>query len=123
MNKKQFDKLFQKTITPMMFSVGYLINKKDRTLLWGYTLNRDSFHVYLKDGKIHLYVYTYGEKEILKSESGFEMSAESLIPSKRVYPEASDYEFCKKLLDMGFNIPFTAFSENREERQFYGEIN
>lgn len=40
--------------------------------------------------------------------------------NKRVYPEASDYEFCKKLLDIGVYIPFTTFDENREEKQFYG---
>ena len=122
MNKKQFNKLIQKTVKPMMFSATDLINKKDRTLLWGYTLDRNSFHVYLKCGKIHLYVYSYDEKEILKSESGFEMDVEKLIPSKRVYPEASDYEFCKKLLDMGINIPFTIFTGDWEERQFYGAI-
>ena len=122
MNKKSYDKIVYQIKNPTIISVGDLTDKRDRTLLWGYTLDRNSFHVYLEGEKIHLYVYSYGEKEILKSESGFEMEAEKLIPSKRVYPEASDYEFCKKLLDMGINIPFTTFSEDGEEQQFYGAI-
>lgn len=122
MNKEQYNKIQQRGKSPLTISVDDFTNKKDRTLIWGYTPERDSFHVYLKDKKIHLYVYTYVEKNILKFNSGRELEVDILIPRGRVYPEASDYEFCKKLLDMGINIPFTIFDGYREEKQFHGAI-
>lgn len=122
MNKEQYNKIRQYNKSPLRISVDNLTNKQDRTLIWGYTPEGDSFHVYLKDKKIHLYVYTYVEKKILKFNSDRELAVDILIPRGRVYPEASDYEFCKKLLDMGAHIPFTIFDGSREEKQFYGAI-
>ena len=122
MNKKQYNKLSQLTIEPNKFSVSDLIDKSERTLLWGYTCDRDSFHVYLYGGKINLYVYSYHEQSVIKFASATALELDSLIPNKRVYPEASDYEFCKKLLDSGVHIQFTTFNENREPKQFYGAV-
>ena len=32
-------------------------NTEDRTLIYGYTCERESFHVYIKDKEIHVVIY------------------------------------------------------------------
>ena len=97
MKKEEFEKLeLTKVIT-----ASDLINKKDRTLLYGYTCTRETFHVYLKNMKIHVVIYqNYYVCEIVKLKNMREIIVKSnidYIPDKRLYPEACDFEFCKLL--------------------------
>ena len=92
----------------------------DRTLLVGYNADRRSMHVYQKDGLIHVLVYS--DIEILKDNplnqngrgsvidsylSKSEIETALLIPNKRLYPDFCDFAFCKRLKDLGVNLPFT----------------
>jgi hypothetical protein len=127
MNKSQYNKLSQKEVQPTTIGFSDLVNKKDRTLLYGYTIERDTFHVYLKNKFIHIHIYGWDTDDLQRgkftkiTKRGRVLPVEELIPNKRVYPAKSDYEFCKKLLDMGCEIPFTTF-EDGEEKQYYGEL-
>lgn len=96
------------------FSVAMLSDQTDRTLMYGYTLERETFHVYLQGGIIHKVIYTFSG-EVLLHEYGNVLPAESLIPDKRAYPERCDLEFCQKLSAAGHSIPFTTYDESRAD--------
>ena len=97
---------------------------KNRTLLYGYTCDRATFHVYLKDGKIHIVVYFNDYSSgVVKPKDMFEVIATSnkdFVPDKRLYPEACDYHFCKLLKLRNIHLPFTTWNENRAEQDYYG---
>lgn len=100
-----------------------IFNHQPRTLLWGYTCDRDSFHVYLDGmGFIHrvTYMKTSGEDVLLSHVKGTELEAKLLVPNKRVYPEATDFEFAKLLKEKGIEVTYTNYQEDREESDFYG---
>jgi len=92
-----------------------LIDKSDRTLLYGYTCDRSTFHVYIKDGEIKIVVYkTVGDlREIIPTCNS------DYLPDKRVYPAKSDYEFCRRLMLSGCRPCFTYWEEDIPE-QYYG---
>ena len=55
MNKKEYDKLIElKSGQIPVVQIFNLNNKADRTLLYGYTCDKDTFHVYIKNMKIHI---------------------------------------------------------------------
>jgi len=118
MNKEQFDKLkgIEKA-KEQVITIDDLINKTNRTLLYGYTCERDTWHVYIKDNKIFAVIYKYGESP--KEMNIF--SNYCYIPDKRLYPETCDYEFCKLLKDKEIDLPFTTW-QDRPEKQYYGEL-
>lgn len=93
---------------------------EDRTLLWGYTLERDSFHVYIKDGVLHRVVYGYPNKLIIHIQ-GEELACASLAPCKRAYPAACDEQFSRLMLEKGQYISYTTFTE-REDIPFHGLV-
>lgn len=97
---------------------------KNRTLLYGYTCDRATFHVYLKDEKIHIVVYFNDYSSgVVKPKDMFEVIATSnkdFVPDKRLYPEACDYHFCKLLKLRNIHLPFTTWNENRAEQDYYG---
>lgn len=95
-----------------------LLHKKDRTLLWGYTCDRQNWHVYLKDMKIYAVIYKHGEEPIALDVG----RNEDFIPNKRLYPETCDYDFCKALARINIHLPFTTYNPDRELKQFYGEL-
>lgn len=92
----------------------------DRTLLWGYTCDRDSFHVYLKDQLIHKVVYEHPNKlkEYVTAPS---MTCESMAPDKSAYPSACDAQFVRLMLQKGQHVTYTTFIE-RDEAPFYGAL-
>ena len=125
MKKEEFEKLeLTKEEKLKVITVSDLINKKDRTLLYGYTCTRETFHVYLKTMKIHVVIYqNYYGCGIAKPKNMREIIVESnidYIPDKRLYPEACDFEFCKLLKEKDFHLPFTNFNNDRETNIFYG---
>lgn len=116
MNKEEFISLnnYNKSIT-----IDDLNDKSDRTLLYGYDFDRETFHVYIKDREIVSVSYYLDEEPKLTYIS---FSKDNYLPVKRIYPEASDYEFCKLLKERGYELPFLPFNGEREEKQFYGRI-
>ena len=99
---------------------------KYRTLLYGYTCENETFHVYLKDGKIHAVAYfnDYSD-DTVKPKNMREIKIENnrdFIPDKRVYPEACDYHFCKLLKLRDIHLPFTTWNEKRAKKDFYGFV-
>lgn len=115
MTPEQYEQLFN---TGGLVLAEHLINKNPRTLLYGYNLARDTWHVYLgNDGVIHTVKYEYkGEPQEVEVTVN-----EDYIPSKRLYPEACDAEFCTLLMKNQINLPFTTFSSERPPAQFYAE--
>jgi len=120
MNKVQFEQLSNKSSNASSLSVGELAHSTNRTLIWGYTCERHSFHVYLEDAVLHRLIYDHDEQTIDHIHGGM-LEISDLIPDKRVYPEASDFEFCNILTNKGFAIPFTSYNEDREPAQYYGK--
>jgi hypothetical protein len=106
-------------VAEVPISAADLINKADRTLLYGYTCDRSTWHVYLKNGEIHTlrYISVKSTREILVT------SNKDYIPDKRLYPERCDFEFCSFLKNLGYSLPFTTWTEMAAEQQeaFYGE--
>jgi hypothetical protein len=102
-------------------------NSADRTLLYGYDCDRNTFHVYLKDDLVHLVVYKGSDmlrmdhRPKLVARTEFKDLSE-LAPNKRVYAEASDYEFCRFLKEEGVWISFASYGNERTPAKFYGRV-
>lgn len=100
----------------------------NRTLLYGYTCERETFHVYLKDQKIYTVVYKteYSRGAPMpKNMRQIEVNSNrDFVPDKRLYPERCDYHFCRALKERGIDLPFTHWSEEIEpnEKGYYGFI-
>lgn len=92
----------------------------DRTLLYGYTPSRFTWHVYLKDERIHKLIYA--NREPVTHDRFESVEPKILIPNKRLYPEACDYSFCALLITMGFSLPFTTWNPDRKWKIFYGMV-
>jgi hypothetical protein len=93
---------------------------ENRTLLYGYTLDRNTFHIYVMDGEIHKIIYNRISNFLIYYKVGKSFDVLELIPDKRVYPEYSEYEFCQLLIDRGCTIPFTTFSDTPSGVPLYG---
>lgn len=130
MKKEQYEMLRGLNPSLTQISVTDLADRSDRTLLWGYTCDRESWHLYLKDGKFHFVWYTFcGDNDISKKnllasyvKDTLELTKDYILPDKRVYPEASDFEFCKLLQELGLEPTYTVFNEERLDAQYYGKL-
>ncbi len=69
-------------------------------LLYGYTLDRDSFSVNIEFNKI---VVFDGKKNILPK------SFQECLPNKRAYPNETSYFFTKLCNQFGYGIDFTSY--------------
>ncbi|MDO8414849.1 MAG: hypothetical protein Q7S87_01410 [Agitococcus sp.] len=112
MNLADYDRL--KQVTQSSISGAQLRNQTPRTLLYGYTLARQDWHVYLDtQGQIHQVCYHDAAQP--KDRMLFQHRVEpfednsDLIPSKRLNPELCDYEFCSLLRAAGEMLPFTTY--------------
>lgn len=86
----------------------------DRTLLYGYTVERHDWHVYLQNGMIFfLEVQTSLPKNPISFHMSSGISADLAVPNKRVYPESTDYHFARLVQSKGVDIPFLPFDEER----------
>lgn len=106
-----------------------LVNRRPRTLLYGYDVERNSFHVYLdSNSMIHILRYQHltpkkGELPramVISHTSGEEGGVEQneeFVPNKRLYGESCDFEFCMLLKRAGVHLPFTTFEESDEEKR------
>jgi len=89
------------------------VEGRNRTLLFGYDTSYETHHVFLLDGEIHFVVYAPvkvpGTWGIHRCERGDDIDVEAIVPNKRLYPEACDFEFCKSLIEQGNHLSFTTF--------------
>ena len=123
MNKSQYEALSKADLKIIRLTGKDLIDKTPRTLIWGFTCSRNSFHIYLdSDGIIHKVVYSYPDNIIYHfSTEDIGIKPEDCSPDKRIYPEASDMEFCECLKNLDIHLSFTTFNEARDLTQkFHG---
>lgn len=120
MTREEFEKIRYNQGT-LSILVSDLENQNDRTLLFGYTCNRDTFHVYLKDGNLHRVIYDF-KKNIMDHIHGKALEVWTCIPNKRTYPERTDLEFTQVVMNKGYEMMFTSYVDGVEEQQFYGKI-
>ncbi len=139
MKKEWFDKLGEidkanETAIGVQELKPYTYN---RTLLYGYTCERKTFHVYIKNKQIYVVVYENDYPIIYNEELSSFMRGDArpknmkqievrsnrdFIPDKRLYPERCDYHFCRALKERGIDLPFTHWSEEIEpnKKGYYG---
>lgn len=110
MNKQELEALATLSAQPRPTLPEALTDKTPRTLLYGYTCDRATWHVYLDEaGLLHKVVYDHNEL-MWKHESGV-IPDSQLVPDKRLYPEDCDAEACALLIKAGCRLPFTTFTE------------
>lgn len=118
MNKEQYEKLkMVEKEKEIILTAENLTDKSDRTLLYGYTTDGTSWHVYIQNNQIHAIYYDINKVPndlIIESNRDF-------VPNKRLYPETCDFEFCKLLKEKDVYLPFTVWDEKREEKIYYGK--
>lgn len=141
MKKEWFDRLIEidkanEAVIGIQELRPYIYN---RTLLYGYTCERETFHVYVKDQKIYVIVYKIDYPLSHEKEHGIFMRGDprpinmrqievksncDYIPDKRLYPERCDYHFCRALKERGIELPFTSWGEEIKpnEMGYYGFI-
>lgn len=107
-----------KPITSPVISIEDLHDKTERTLLYGYTCERATHHVYIKNNAIHVALYDGLGKVNLHSIKI--ICNQDYVPDKRVYPARSDFEFCALLIRHSIDINFTEFNPLELERFVYG---
>lgn len=132
MNHEQFKQLQAAPHETNLLGIDDLANRTPRTLIFGYTVDRDTFHVYLgADGLIHILLYSelWAPEDsnddrprflILShtvGENGGVTDNARFTPSKRIYPESCDLEFCQVLRRYSVNLPFTTYSENSDAKR------
>lgn len=126
MNYDQFMKLEEVEIVPQEVRVSDLSDISNRTLFWGYTCDRNSFHVYLYNGYMELIIYNHKNEVITYLGRREAIAADELVPDKRLYPEACDYEFARLVTERkttkGVGLPFTTYNHNRPAKIYYGAI-
>lgn len=130
MNREEYEKLYNVKTKPSVIGINNLSNKKDRTLLYGYTCNRDTFHVYIHKGVLHKIIYNSSSSIPKLHESGSELLLENIVPDKRLYPSSCDYEFCVLLTEAGVYLPFTSWEfncssvkfDNKQGGSYFGKI-
>ena len=90
-------------------TIDNLTDKTDRTLLFGRTTENKIFHVYVKNCQIHIVTYQpkwkHNQCEAQDVNEIIPNTDEDFIPSHKVYPERSDFEFCKLLKSRNVDIP------------------
>lgn len=101
-------------------------NDLDRTLLYGYDVDRNTWHVYVKDKRVYLYAYNYDGACTAGGDTF--TSFQDLIPNKRLYPERCDYEFALWLIrDKGCHMTFLKWDRNLAAniptpKPYHGEV-
>lgn len=101
-----------------------LTDQTNRTLVYGYTCERHTFHVYLEQGELTRVIYDHDGLclSVLKEIHGQGIPVASCLPDKRAYPERCDNEFAQRLLSLGSMLPFTTWpKEPVEPAAFYGK--
>lgn len=106
---------------------------------WAGDLPNLTWHAYQRDDVLHLVVYArppsgdpkdlavraidasdfrIGHEvacgDVALHMSGERLPCQSLVPWKRLYPEACDMAFCQDLVSKGISLPFTRYDPERD---------
>ena len=126
MDMRQFEALeAYESPEPRPFGIlapDFTSDASDRTLLWGYGASlhgHRGHHVFLKDGKVHM--LKEGGPEDARVVTAFDAFAD-LLPSKRLYPEACDYDFCRFLKERGLTLRFATWDDERTPKTWHGPL-
>ena len=120
MTAAEYKKLTEITPRVRLITAHDLTDKSGRTLLYGYTIEKLSWHVYLNYEEIIktvIYEGHGGEVKQLNPECN-----EQYIPSKRLYPSKCDFEFCNLLKEAGVHLPFTTFDKMHMPDTCHGRL-
>ena len=128
MNQSEYDQLksIAYSIDPTL-SV-FNVPGPDRTLIYGYDLDRSTVHVYLKNREIHSVLSdgAAGQRgSIMRYEHGEALPTNLLRPSKRAYPARTDYAAALRMAQLDCELPFTTFDAGQIELAtdgFYGLV-
>ncbi len=105
---------------PKRIGLENLEDKSARTLIYGYTCSRDTWHLYLnEEGKFVRVLYDH-DGFLIEGDTSDDIAPRDCLPNKRIYAQKSDFEFCALLMHSGEELPFTTF-EATEPAQFYGK--
>lgn len=120
MDKQEFERLREVDVVERKLTIDDLADQSPRTLLYGYTCDRATWHVYIAEGEIRTVLYGgYNDTGVHDMTPD---SDDGYVPDKRLYPECCDEEFCTLLIERGVHLPFTTFDEDREVKQYYGKV-
>lgn len=88
-------------------SLNFFPENFEGTLIYGYDVNRNTIHVYVKDGKFFYlsYPYSLDSNSISSFVSNESIPISSLIPSKRVYSDRSLTYLIELLNLLGVSVP------------------
>lgn len=117
MTKNGFEKLIQldKETEKLICADDLTPYTYNKTLLYGYTCDRRTFHVYLKNKNIYVVIYendySTGKARPKNMRQVIVHDNYDFVPDKRLYPERCDYHFCKLLKEKGIHLPFTTWDD------------
>lgn len=123
MLKEEFDRLAKAGPAPRRLTGADLANRTPRTLLYGYTCDNETVHVYLDETAVlHRVVYHHsGEPvKLVDHQTEDELVLAEYAPNKRLYPEACDLEFCELLHRQGAYLPLGTFNTSRPPALWHG---
>lgn len=134
MNAEQLSLLRSTQGGPVALGVLNLTDRSPRTLLYGEVQNGAKQHVYIgHDARIHVLVHVplrgeegpgkFGVDFLVLSHTagpyGGLRNPADFVPDNRVFPEFSDFEFCKLLEDREVRIPFAPILKEVPENQVF----
>lgn len=119
MTKDEYTQLSKIWSISPTIKISDIKNPENRTLIYGYNKDRETFHLYLYEGMFVILWYSYPDILISFAEET-ELDPDMCIPNKRIYPECCDFEFCALLRKYDVSLPFTNWNEYRETKQHYG---
>ena len=100
-----------------------LLPEGDRTLTYGYDMDRDTVHVYTFGDQIVARRYTRVHHSASNSyvyrtvsvHAGTSLPATALRPSKRAYPDATNPEFARMMANAGVRLTMTSFGKEHRK--------
>lgn len=82
------------------------------TLLYGYTLERQTFHVYVYNEKVVRVIYdSIPHVKVHDLVRDDKLPVDMLIPTKRAYPERTLLTFAMDIWSKDYTIPFTTMTD------------
>lgn len=125
MTPEEYEEVRHTVATKALFTASELVGQKPRTLIYGYNVDRETWHVYWDGEEIIRHIYIPNKTILREAHSpGLESGVWDildLVPNKRVYWEASDGWFCRQLILRGAYISFTS-RKRWEDSDFIGEL-
>ncbi|KVP75225.1 hypothetical protein WJ96_05570 [Burkholderia ubonensis] len=122
MNKTEFEVLTQEIRHEAQVArASDLADPTPRTLAFGYTCERQTFHIYLDVDGIHKVVYNFEGRLLAHKHESDGLLLTECVPDKRLYPETCDFDFCGLLKRRGVNLPFTNWNAEREPKAYHGK--